>query len=220
MTHTLTSTCSCFPHIVNLACKAVLTAITNLKLAEVDDNTVDITAEVVEERGGLRDVIALGRSVVRAIRVSSLRRGRFADLQLARYPQDTPLELLRDVDTRWSSTLLMIERLLELKEFVTKMIADNPELRKYELDDAEWSLLQEYSDILKVPHAFQQVLSSEKTPTLHHALPCFQAMVAKWKAMANEKPLFADIINAGIEKLEEYMEVIAEVPAYTLAICT
>jgi hypothetical protein len=84
------------------------------------------------------------------IRVSSLRRGRFGDLQLARYPQDTPLELLRDVDTRWSSTLLMIERLLELKEFVKKMIADNPELRKYELDDEEWSLLKEYSDILKV----------------------------------------------------------------------
>jgi hypothetical protein len=37
--------------------------------------------------------------------------------------------------------------------------------------------------------------------------------------MADEKPLFADIINAGIEKLEEYMEMIGEVPAYILAIC-
>jgi low temperature requirement protein LtrA len=67
MVPALISIDSCFPHIVNLACKAVLTAITNVKLAEVDDNTVDINAEVVEERGSLRDVIALGRSVVQAV---------------------------------------------------------------------------------------------------------------------------------------------------------
>lgn len=84
------------------------------------------------------------------IRVSSLCRGRFADLQLARYPQDPPLELLRDVDTRWSSTLLMIQRLLELKDSVVRMVTDNLELRKYALDDDEWNLLEQYAEILKV----------------------------------------------------------------------
>lgn len=54
---------------MNLACKAVLTAITNLKLAAVDDNTIDVNAEVVEERSAdvVRDVIALGRSAIRAV---------------------------------------------------------------------------------------------------------------------------------------------------------
>lgn len=72
--------------------------------------------------------------------------------------------------------------------------------------------------ILQVPHAFQQVLSSEKTPTLHHALPSFRGMITTWTAMRAKKPQFASIIDAGIEKLEEYMEMVEDVPAYTLAI--
>jgi hypothetical protein len=48
--------------------------------------------------------------------VSFLRRDKFAALQRAQNPKKVPLELLRDVDTRWSSTLLMIEWFVELKE--------------------------------------------------------------------------------------------------------
>ena len=54
---------SCFPHIVNLACKAVLEAITNLKY-------VDETVEGYEDyEPGVfsRDTIALVRSLVNAV---------------------------------------------------------------------------------------------------------------------------------------------------------
>jgi hypothetical protein len=55
---------SCFPHIVNLACKAVLSAITNVKY-------IDETAEDYEdyERGiySSTDCIALVRSLVNAV---------------------------------------------------------------------------------------------------------------------------------------------------------
>ena len=54
--------------------------------------------------------------ILSQIRASSLKRDRFADIQRARNPKKEPLQLLRDVDTRWSSTLLMIERFVELKE--------------------------------------------------------------------------------------------------------
>lgn len=53
---------SCFPHIVNLACKAVLAAITNL-------NYVDDTVEGYEDYEPVfgRDCIAIIRSLVNAV---------------------------------------------------------------------------------------------------------------------------------------------------------
>jgi hypothetical protein len=49
------------------------------------------------------------------IRASSIRRELFSIIVMA-LRDGVNLQLLRDVDTRWSSVLLMIERALELRE--------------------------------------------------------------------------------------------------------
>jgi hypothetical protein len=56
----------CFPHIVNLACKAVLTAITNI---EYIDDTVEGYADYEPGIYQARDVIALVRSLVNKVSV-------------------------------------------------------------------------------------------------------------------------------------------------------
>ena len=116
----------CFPHIVNLACKAILSAITNLDYAQ-DPPEGGTPPSSLENVDG--DPIAKLRSLIQAvsyyklsfsgpklttwqIRASSLRRHHF--VQIAKTFQMN-LELLRDVDTRWSSTYLMILRALELE---------------------------------------------------------------------------------------------------------
>jgi len=116
---------SCFPHIVNLACKAVISAIT-------DPKYVDDTVEGYEDyEPGVfsRDCIAIVRSIVNAvsdiifyfivtkniqIRNSNLKKQRFSEYVQLYFQQD--YQLLRDVLTRWSSTLLMISRGLLLNE--------------------------------------------------------------------------------------------------------
>ena len=55
---------SCFPHIVNLACKAVLAAITNL---EYVDDTVEGYTDYEPSRFS-RDLIATIRSLVNSVR--------------------------------------------------------------------------------------------------------------------------------------------------------
>ncbi|KAJ2934002.1 hypothetical protein H1R20_g3089, partial [Candolleomyces eurysporus] len=201
----------CFPHITNLASKAVLTAITNIRLAAVNDDEVTVENEVVET-GLSCNVIALARSLIRMIRASSLRRDKFAALQRTRNPKKAPLELLRDVDTRWSSTLLMIERLVALKEFVVQMISNfTHDLKKYELLQNDWDVLQTYIRIL------QQKLSHKKIPTLHQALPSFHRMITVWERLKCELPSYASVIGAGISKLKEYWKLVENVPAYTLA---
>ncbi|TFK18137.1 hypothetical protein FA15DRAFT_603846 [Coprinopsis marcescibilis] len=199
----------CFPHITNLACKAVLVVMsgsTGPGNGSVDDSTEH------------RDLVANVRTVIRMIRVSSLRRDHFASLQTAKGRE--PLQLLRGVDTCWSSTLLMLERFIELKEVCSIiMISMNQDLKKYALQTEEWSTLSIYCTILQVPHAFQQCLSAEKTLTLHEALPNFHSMMKVWENMKAEHPNYINLIDAGLSKLQEYWEKVKDVPAYTLVMC-
>jgi len=73
--------------------------------------------------------------------------------------------------------------------------------------------------LLKVPHAFQQQLSSEKTPTLCNAFPAFEGMKRVWKEHQVEHPETSDIVQDGLDKLEDYRDRADHVPAYVLAMC-
>ncbi|THU82844.1 hypothetical protein K435DRAFT_690762 [Dendrothele bispora CBS 962.96] len=201
---------SCFPHIVNLACKAVISAVTNI------DYAADDAPEFIPQHSD-RDPIASIRAIVRAIRQSSLRRQFFAEI--LETLKEKNLQLLRDVVTRWSSTFLMIERATLLRNAIDHFLSSNkfPELRHLCLENADWDLITMYKKILEVPHAFQQKLSGEATPTLSGAIPSFEAVVSRWKQMKREMVSMSDVIQEGIEKLESYMERISDIPAYTLA---
>jgi len=130
----------CFPHIVNLSCKAVLKAITKMDLATRNapdyvpsEHAPDSTSSFLEAIR--RDPIATVRTLVRTvrysiapdqhsnilllthftvqIRASSIRRQYFSEALAAIKMKD--YQLLRDIDIRWSSTLLMVDRAILLK---------------------------------------------------------------------------------------------------------
>ncbi|KAJ7845304.1 hypothetical protein B0H13DRAFT_2095533, partial [Mycena leptocephala] len=114
----------CFPHIVNLACKAVLGAITDMDFAAPEaDDFVPLRTPADNFLGAIvGDPVATIRTTVRVIRASSLRRQYFSEILKALQQKD--LQLLRDVDTRWSSTLLMIDRAILLREAIDKFLSD------------------------------------------------------------------------------------------------
>ncbi|KAF8151682.1 hypothetical protein B0H34DRAFT_664757, partial [Crassisporium funariophilum] len=200
----------CFPHIVNLACKAVLVALARSEYVD-DSEGPDAT---VDKHG---DPIVTLRSLIRAIRASSLRRQHFAQITKN---HGFDLQLLRDVDTRWSSTLYMIERALLLEKPLDALAFSREfeDLQRYQLSQAQWDALAIVREILLVPDAFQQKLSAEKTPTLCNAIPAFDAMVSIWKELQETwgEP-FSTIIQAGIDKLNAYHDRIDLVPAYTIS---
>ncbi|KAF7326525.1 HAT family dimerization domain-containing protein [Mycena venus] len=152
----------CFPHIVNLACKAVLGAITDMDFAASGsaDFIPDPTRATTFLDAIARDPVATIRTTVRVIRASSLRRQYFSEVLKALQQKD--LQLLRDVDTRWSSTLIMIDRAILLHEAIDKFLTNDQfrDLHKYKLGDDEWDALEAFKRILSVPHAFQQRLAS------------------------------------------------------------
>ncbi len=70
-----------------------------------------------------------------------------------------------------------------------------------------------------MPHAYQQILSVEKTPTLWGTLPAFEALRIRLQQYQNQDVETFDIVDEGIQKLEEYQQETTTVPAYILSLC-
>ncbi|KAJ6451754.1 hypothetical protein C8R45DRAFT_848205, partial [Mycena sanguinolenta] len=196
---------SCFPHIVNLACKTVLGAIANMDFAAPDTGDfVPLDAAAVNFLNAVeRDPVATIRTTIRA---SSLWRQYFSEILKALQQKDLQL---RDVDTRWSSTLLTVDPAVLLCEAIDKFLSDPQfrELHKYKLGDEDWKwpVLLSLNPVL-VPHAFQQKLSAEKPSILGDALPHFEAMIKAWEKQQGKYPETVHIIQKGIDKLGAYRD--------------
>jgi hypothetical protein len=66
-------------------------------------------------------------------------------------------------------------------------------------------------------------LSFEKTPTLCHAVPTFENLVRRWEEHRDDSETpakFYNVIQAGLDKLEDYQERTDDVPAYVIAMGT
>jgi len=263
----------CFPHVVNLVCKAVLSTITHIKYAaENAGDYVPIAigphsmtfAEVIT-----CDPVATLRSLVRGVHMktsnadlvyrftchlfdnntfqmsSILFTWRIFSFSLMLTPDGCQLSSCWKglfYSVLWVTSLAYKFRVYlhgwskAIKEFLEKCQSNFPELRWFMFSAAEWDALQVFQKILevswrlsifgvahwlttlyKVPHAFQQQLSFEKTSTLCDAIPSFDAMVSIWEEWKVNYPDAANIIDAGLGKLDVYRNCAEIVPTYVLA---
>ncbi|KAL7282477.1 hypothetical protein ACG7TL_003948 [Trametes sanguinea] len=133
------------------------------------------------------------------------------------FGDDTPsgTQLLRDVDTRWSSTFLMIDRLLSLYPAVQLL------MRKHDtaalLSDKTLDVLQDIREFLAIPHAVQELLSAENTPTVSLVLPAYAELLEILRAAKSALPRISHGIQAAITALEEYMAYTRQTRVYALA---
>ncbi|KAJ3557704.1 hypothetical protein NP233_g11674 [Leucocoprinus birnbaumii] len=175
----------CFPHIVNLACQAVLSEITNemLTCKALTEIPSQFSTQLSEQFVPLLSVVMA----------------------------------FRNLHPSWS-TRPSIDRALKLKQAIIEYVRLNPDMVRIHLLAVDWDTLEVYSKILAVPHAFQQVLSAEKTPTLCDVLPSFNTLIDTWRRLQLKFPAYRRVIEAGVAKLERYRDRTSAVPAYTLAI--
>ncbi|KAI0283831.1 hypothetical protein BC826DRAFT_920171, partial [Russula brevipes] len=68
----------------------------------------------------------------------------------------------------------------------------------------------------QIPHAFQQIVSQEKTLTLLHVLPAFEAMTKKWEESSVQYFEAEKAIEEGLMKLASYQNHTDLTPAYCL----
>ena len=84
---------------------------------------------------------------------------------------------------------------------------------------AEVYLLKDIQRVMSVPHAAQESLSSEHTPTLSYSLPFYHAITDKWEHLKQDHPLLSPYIEVGIQKVEEYISKSKSSQTYLLAVC-
>jgi hypothetical protein len=91
-------------------------------------------------------------------------------------------------------------------------LQDNPSGREY------FSSFRSIAHIAnQIPHAFQDILGSEKTPSLCYVIVAYASFLERWEELAGENQEWAEYIKPGLEKLEDYSLYLDDVPAYTLA---
>lgn len=146
----LTSYCSCFPHVINLAVQAIYAALKDGKgleeqylLGNVSCVDEDALKRMTLPEGVTKDdyvcalktdILGTARKLIAACRISGKRREVFVDTILKGNRDDKwmdihgnvitrkALQLLRDSDTRWSSTHHMVDRTLEMLPVCFTMI--------------------------------------------------------------------------------------------------
>ncbi|KAJ7433861.1 ribonuclease H-like domain-containing protein [Mycena latifolia] len=213
----------CFPHVVNIAVKAGLKELTELPAFDPE-----IVLDEEDMPVPQLDPVASARKLVTACRASGQRREAFEDVISSGNEAGgwgEPPELLRvvgllkDVDTRWSATFLMIDRLLEQYQAVDKFLGDpkQDEIAGYALDAVSLQVLQDIRRFLQVPHIVQEIVSAEKTPTLSIVLPMYEKLIVMLRDLAKDLDVISHAINATIKKLEEYLGKSRRTKMYSLA---
>jgi hypothetical protein len=134
-------------------------------------------------------------------------------------------QLLRDCETRWSSTFNMTGRVITLYPVNISLVCmaskltffflqaitafvripRHAELAHHVFAGLELAVLKDIHQLLEVPHAAQQLLSSSRTPSLSVALPAFEVLIECWKQTRVLIPELEHYANVGIAKIEEYV---------------
>ncbi|KAG5637368.1 hypothetical protein H0H81_004793 [Sphagnurus paluster] len=110
----------------------------------------------------------------------------------------------------------MVGHLLELYDAVTVFL-QLPKQIEYShllLIEMEYQVIHDIQSILSIPHAAQELLSAEKTPTLSMALPAYKMIIIN---LQQEIMILAHYIGVGIYKIQEYVSLGRKSPIYAMA---
>ncbi|KAJ7235800.1 hypothetical protein C8J57DRAFT_1088647, partial [Mycena rebaudengoi] len=171
-----------------------------------------------------KDPVGNTRHIVAACRGSGQRRADVRQIiedgnKTALWKPIPVVQLLRDCETRWSSTFLMSDRLTELYPAV-QCFLNHPQqaaIAHLLFTPMEYQVLHDIQAILLVPHAAQELLSAEKTPTLSVALPAYELLLNSWLHLQTELPMLKHYIGVGIDKIQEYVDKGRKSRIYALA---
>lgn len=73
-------------------------------------------------------------------------------------------------------------------------------------------------EVVEIPHLTQELLSTDRTPTLAFSLPIYDKIIVQWESKQRQYPLLFSSIQVGIAKLKEYLAKTQESRIYAFAI--
>ncbi|KAF8833107.1 hypothetical protein BDN67DRAFT_1060585 [Paxillus ammoniavirescens] len=180
-----------------------------------------------------RDLVGTGQGVVTACRASGQRRWDLRKLiedgndsgywkgKMINPAHDSmpKVQLLRDCETRWSSTFNLIDRIILLHPAIVRFLQrpEHSDLCHLSLNDYEIGVLCDIHQALEIPHVAQQTFSFERTPTLSMAIPLYKMLNHEWKNLKATIPELSHYISVATGKIDEYIEEGRKTRIYALA---
>ena len=86
------------------------------------------------------------------------------------------------------------------------------------LSKAEACVIKHIREVVEIPHLAQELLSTDRTPTLAFSLPIYDKIITQWEFKSEQYPLLSAPIQMGIAKLKEYIAKTQESQIYAFAI--
>src|SRR4051812_31592561 len=100
---------------------------------------------------------------------------------------------------------------------MSQYIASVPSLAGYTITHKDFEVLNDILKVLDIAHQTQELLSSNKTPTLSFALPLYHALIDQWQGLRSALPALSHAIDAGIRKIESYIVKACSSPVHIVA---
>jgi hypothetical protein len=223
----------CFAHVLNLA---VHDALAQLPLPDAfKPNLHNVPNDLrVKWHEGQEDITytaalksdLVGRvqDLVRNLRSSGQRREAFQDAittgNQAQLFKLKPLQLLRNVDTRWSSSFYMLKRFHYLSPAITLLLSTvnvTALTRDDLLNVRETDVLVDVVEYFSFFNAVQEALACEKIPTMLFVLYLYEQLLALLGIVCYEYPKLMHAVYASLEKLKKYREECLVSNSYMLA---
>ena len=92
------------------------------------------------------------------------------------------------------------------------------ELPSLVLDKAQVCVAEHVREVVEIPHLAQELLSTDRTPTLAFSLPLYDKIIHQWELKQQQYPLLSPSIQVGIAKLKEYIAKTHESRTYAFVI--
>ncbi|XP_050057178.1 E3 SUMO-protein ligase ZBED1-like [Aphis gossypii] len=169
----------CTAHKLNLVVRNALS---------LTDNDVNVDGNIENNDDGssdsrLKEILKKCRNIVGFFKRSEVGNRKLVEKQQQMGLQNI-LKLKQDVCTRWNSTLVMMERLVQLKESITIVIMTLKEAPP-NLSPDEWDVVEDCIPLLKPFHSITVELSAEEYPTISKVIPLIRGLQI---ALTNKDP--------------------------------
>ena len=161
----------CLAHILNLICKGVLASLKAGLAREakaMSDDMVIHTSPAFNSLHSTKDAVMKIRLLTLWIARSPQRHQDWIEVSPGK-------QVSYDVDTRWTSTYLMIQDALRLQTELGEFVRIHPEVQALQLTDDEWPRLQQ---VAKAPKPFWDHTNSvsKARPTIVESLPIYWSL--------------------------------------------
>jgi hypothetical protein len=107
-----------------------------------------------------------------------------------------------DTKTRWNSTHALIERSLDLKPALNRLVASEKKLRGLHITSADWTQHEDLRTLLGIFVSATERLSGSNYPTLAYQLPYFVLLLQELEEYHAEKQALQHISAALLEAEE------------------